>query len=129
MQTTHIPKGVLDHMNKLIRGFLCADTTTQKHVHLLNWESITKSKQDGGLGIRDATASNDAFLINQAWRIWRNDDTMLAKFIRLKHCRRTDFLNTISHIGSHSWKALIRGRNLLKTGLQWEVGTGHHINF
>lgn len=31
MQTTHIPKGVLDHMNKLIRGFLCGNTATQKH--------------------------------------------------------------------------------------------------
>lgn len=67
--------------------------------------------------------------MNQAWRLWRNEDTMLAKFIRLKHCRQTEFLNTMSRTGSHSWKALIRGCNLLKTGLRWVVGTGYHINF
>lgn len=124
-----IPKGILDHINNLILSFLWGDTATQKHVHLLNCDSITKSERDEGLRIRDATACNDAFLMNQAWRLWRNEDTMLAKFIRLKHCRQTEFLNTMSRTGSHSWEALIRGCNLLKTGLRWVVGTGHHINF
>ena len=39
----------------------------EKHVHLLAWETVTKTKSSGGLGIRDTKYSNDALLINQAW--------------------------------------------------------------
>uniref|UniRef100_A0A7N2MQW9 Reverse transcriptase zinc-binding domain-containing protein n=1 Tax=Quercus lobata TaxID=97700 RepID=A0A7N2MQW9_QUELO len=43
--------------------------------------------------------------------------------------RTSDFLHTSSSTGSHSWKALIQGRNLIQSGLRWVVRTGHHINF
>lgn len=41
------------------------DTPTQWHVHLINWETITKPKVHGGLGIRDSKTSNDAFLMTR----------------------------------------------------------------
>ena len=40
-----------------------------------------------------------------------------------------DFIQTTSHTGSHSWKALLRGRDLLRSGLRWVVHKGHSINF
>ena len=47
MQTTLLPKGSLDNIDKLIRSFLWDDTAAQKHMHLLNWETITKPKLCG----------------------------------------------------------------------------------
>ena len=40
-----------------------------------------------------------------------------------------DFIQTTSHTGSHSWKALLRGHDLLRNGLRWVVHKGHSINF
>ena len=54
--------------------------------------------------------------MNQAWRLWSNPNTLLAKFLNQKHCQTTNFLHTQSDTGFHSWKALIRGRNLLQKG-------------
>ena len=127
MQTMFLPKGVLDHIDKFVRRFLWRDTETQKHVHLLSWETVTK--RYGGLGIRDALSSNQAFLMNQAWRIWRNENSLLDKFLRHRHYHNSNFLLTSSSHGSHAWKALLGGRNLMKKGLCWVVQSGHSINF
>ena len=32
----------------------------------MSWEKVTKTKQQGGLGIRDIKLNNEAFLTNQA---------------------------------------------------------------
>ena len=77
-----LPQSVLDHIDRLVRRFLWGDTEIHKHMHLLSWETVTKPKLYGGLGIKDAFCCNQAFLINQAWRIWRNEHSLLAKFLR-----------------------------------------------
>ena len=69
----------------------------------LYWEKVTKTKQQGGLGIRDIKLNNEAFLTNQAWRIWSNPNGFWAKFLKQRHFPNTHFLNpAISTYGSHS---------------------------
>ena len=70
-----------------------------------------------------------AFLMNQAWRIWRNDHSLLAKFLQHRHYRNSNFLLTSSSHGSHAWKALLGDRDLMKEGLRWVVQSRHSINF
>ncbi|KAF3952487.1 hypothetical protein CMV_021962 [Castanea mollissima] len=107
IQTNIIPRSITSSIDKSIRNFLWGDTPTQWHVHLINWETLTRSKVFGNLGIRDSKTTNDAFLMNQEWRLWRNPHTLLANFLSQKHCRTSDFLRTTPHTGSHSWKALL----------------------
>ena len=67
--------------------------------------------------------------MNQAWHVWKDDNTMLAIFLRQKYYHTSDFLHTLSSTSSHCWKALIRGQNLMQRGLRWVVRTGQNINF
>ena len=129
MQSTTLPRGVSDLIDKSIRNFLWGDTPTQKHVHLLAWETVTKTKCSGGLGIRDIRNSNDAFLTNQAWRLWKNSNSVWTNFLKHTHFHNTEFLLSKSITDSHSWKALLRGRELLTQGLKWIVGNGQNIKF
>ena len=129
MQMMFLPQGVLDHIDRLVRRFLWGDTEIHKHMHLLSWETVTKPKLYGGLSIRDAFCCNQAFLINQAWRIWRNEHSLLAKFLRHRHYRNSDFLLTSPSHGSRAWKELLCGRDLMKEGLRWVFQSGHSINF
>ena len=101
----------------------------EKHVHLLAWETVTKTKSSGGLGIRDTKYCNDALLINQAWCLWKNSNSLWTKFLKHKHLHNTEFLLSNSTTGSHSWKALLKGRELLTQGLKWIVGNGQNIKF
>ena len=129
MQTTVLPRSIMSNIDKSIWDFLWGDTPTQQRMHLINWDTLIKPKACGELGIRDSKTTNDAFLMNQAWRTWQNPQSLLAKFLSQKHYRTTNFLQTTSHTGSHSWKAMLRGRNLLQGGLQWIIHSSYKINF
>ena len=96
----------------------------------MSWEKVTKTKQQGGLGIRDIKLNNEAFLTNQAWRIWTNPNGIWAKFLKQRHFPNTHFLNpTISNYGSHSWKAIPKGRSILSKETRWIVRNGQSTNF
>ena len=96
----------------------------------LYWEKVTKTKQQGGLGIRDIKLNNEAFLTNQAWRIWSNPNGFWAKFLKQRHFPNTHFLNlAISTYGSHSWKAILKGRSILSKGTRWIVGNVQSTKF
>ena len=53
MQTTVLPKGTTSSIDRAIRDFLWGDTPTHRHVNLIKWDTLTKPKTYGGLGIRD----------------------------------------------------------------------------
>ncbi|KAK7831680.1 putative ribonuclease h protein, partial [Quercus suber] len=129
MQTIVLPWSTTSSIDRSTRDFLWGDTQTQGHVYLINWDMLTKPKVRVRLGIRDSKTTNDAFLMNQAWRIWRNLHSLLAKFLSQKHYQTTDFLQTTSHTGSHLWKALLQGRDLLQGSLRWIIRNGCNINF
>ena len=96
----------------------------------MSWEKVTKTKQQGGLGIRDIKLNNEAFLTNQAWRIWTNPNGIWAKFLKQRHFPNTHFLNpAISNYGSHSWKAIPKGRSILSKETRWIVRNGQSTNF
>lgn len=52
MQTMEIPVSVCDKLDKINRNFLWGDTDKKKKMHLINWNKVCKSKDNGGLGIR-----------------------------------------------------------------------------
>ncbi|KAL0298097.1 UNVERIFIED_CONTAM: hypothetical protein Scaly_3072700 [Sesamum calycinum] len=53
------------------------------------WEVISKPKEEGGLGIRRLTATNQALMLKQLWRILQNDGTSIwvdwIQRYRLRH--------------------------------------------
>ncbi|XP_026396923.1 uncharacterized protein LOC113291626 [Papaver somniferum] len=46
----------------------------------------------GGLGLRDLSSNNLAFLAKMAWRIYSNMDSTLGKLVSAKYCIRNKFV-------------------------------------
>ncbi|XP_021866530.1 uncharacterized protein [Spinacia oleracea] len=53
MQCFKLPKGVLDSMNSLCRNFWCGQKGYERKLSLIGLGKQCKSKDDGGLGMRD----------------------------------------------------------------------------
>ena len=70
MLTALLPFGVCNIIDKLVRKFLWGQWNGQKKVHLINWETITRGKDQGGLGIKRMCAMNTALLAKLGWRIF-----------------------------------------------------------
>ena len=51
MQYMALPKKLLDNIDRVNRNFLWGSTNEAKKVHWVGWHKVTKSKEEGGLGI------------------------------------------------------------------------------
>lgn len=56
-------------------------------------------KSRGGLGFRDFSSFNQALVAKQDWRLIQNPDSLVAKMLKAKYYKQTDFLK--ARIGSN----------------------------
>lgn len=86
-------------------------------------------KNAGGLGFCDIEHFNDALLAKLAWRLLKHPDSLLGQILLGKYCRQNDLLScSSSGAMSHGWRGILAGREVIKRGLGWAVGTGKDIN-
>lgn len=91
-------------------------------------QHLCQPKSDGGMGFRDLLKFNQALLAKQGWRLIQNPESLLESIMRAKYFPNSSFLNaSLGHNPSYVWRSLIWGRELLKNGLRWRVGSGSAI--
>ena len=56
MQATALPTHLCDKLDKINRDFLWGSTSEKRRIHLVGWNKIVRSKEEGGLGIQAAKA-------------------------------------------------------------------------
>ena len=62
MSLYRLSKGVKARLEKIQRDFLWGYGNLEKKLHLVNWNTVCSSKEIDGLGIRDLSLINKAFL-------------------------------------------------------------------
>ena len=62
MQATALPTHLCDKLDKINRDFLWGSTSEKRRLHLVGWNKIIRSKEEGGLGIQAAKSKNLALL-------------------------------------------------------------------
>ena len=64
IQCTYIPNSILEGFDRVNRNFLwgSTDTESSKKIHWVGWQKVTKSKEEGGLGLQSAKGRNTALL-------------------------------------------------------------------
>src|SRR6185312_5570931 len=57
----------------------------KKPIHYRSWDAICKPKKEGGLGIRKLELVNKGMLINSAWRLVHDSNSIVAKILKAKY--------------------------------------------
>ena len=92
------------------------------------WDSMSKPKAVGGLGLRDLQSYNVVLLAKIGWRLLQNPNCLLGRVLFGKYCPNNNMLlATEPSSMSHSWRSILLGRDLLLKNFRLLVGNGQSI--
>lgn len=97
----------------------------------MRWNTICKSKEDGGLGIRPLRHVNNALLGKWLWRLGKEDPNLWRQVIVAKYRVMRDgwIVNGAPRGGSSLWKGIASVYDLFTVQVRYRVGLGDKILF
>ena len=84
-------------------NFLWGDQPQKKKIHLINWNTVTKSKEDGGLGLKRSRCRNKALPAKRARTLKVGTNDLWAKTLTTKYSSPD---NTHTKKISFIWKSI-----------------------
>ena len=94
-------------------------------LHLVDWNSIARSRQEGGLGLRQAHRTNIAMLGKLIAEIYENYSKLWVCFLLEKYGHHEGFLSMEPISSSSStWKDITHAHSLLRDGFKMRLGNG-----
>lgn len=131
MQTTLIPDGICNAIDRRVRGFLWGSTYTSRGCHLVRWHMVTRPKDSGGLSLRLAKGINMAFLSKLGWRILTEQDSLWAKVMMHKYMKGKPDIEYMQnmHRASNAWRGILRAKYVLEAGCNRLATNGNSTRF
>lgn len=118
-----------EHIDKLNRNFLWGCFEGARKIHLVNWNQVCKNKKHGGLGIRKAREQNSTFISKLGWKLISNAEDLWCKVLKSKYLRKHSISSwPTKRRASHTWKSIIKNRDVLDKNIKRNVGTGEDIS-
>ncbi|KAL4373564.1 hypothetical protein AHAS_Ahas05G0094400 [Arachis hypogaea] len=107
MMHSSIPKAVCREIEKMQRKFIWGEEEGQRKMHAVSWKQLCRAKNSGGLGFRDLTKMNEAFLSK----------------VDLVHDMQAVFSDSIL------WKELTKVGEFVRKHVRFSIGDGSSTLF
>lgn len=121
-----LPVSLCKRIQSVLTRFWWDDSDSTRKISWVSWETLTKPKSMGGLGLRDIQHFNKALLGKLAWKILTKPNCLLSRMLIGKYCQSDSFLRvTCSSSASHGWRGIIEGRNVIIQLLGKIIGNGN----
>jgi len=76
-----IPKNIEKKINRLRRPFLWQGNKEKRGYNLVKWDTLTLSRNQGGLGLKNLSLQNSCLLQKWLWRFCTEDRALWRRFI------------------------------------------------
>ncbi|GKU86994.1 hypothetical protein SLEP1_g1457 [Rubroshorea leprosula] len=135
-----LPRGLILSLDKIRRNFLWGGGESKRKINWVSWDKVCKSKNEGGLGVKDLRNFNLALLGKWWSRLARGDEGLVYKVIYHKYGRPEgswiEWVNGNGHRGSMWWRNICRidhtdlcNTGWLSGGFRLNMGDGCLVNF
>ncbi|XP_072075669.1 uncharacterized protein [Arachis hypogaea] len=119
MQIFLLPKYACNKIDFLMRQFLWKGQAIGKGLPLVTWEVAITPRRAGGLGIRDTSCANMAFLEKLVWNYLNNSKKLWEQVLKHKYLRNQSDMNKNSrNSSSATWKNIVNAYEHLKEGFR-----------
>ncbi|XP_024015967.1 uncharacterized protein LOC112089217 [Eutrema salsugineum] len=133
MQAFRLPKGCLDKIDSLSSAFLWSGPDLKPRKAKIAWSEVCKSKQDGGMGLRNLVVANDVCILKLFWRIVTTKQSLWVRWTEVNLMRDGSVWltppPTTQYTGSWMWKQILHIRHLAEAFLRVRVGNGRSALF
>ncbi|CAN1751196.1 Putative ribonuclease H protein At1g65750 [Linum perenne] len=131
MQSSALPASITSLIDSILRNFVWGSTPDSRKTHLLSWDSICRSKEQGGLGFRKARELNDAYLMKLGWTILKEPDRLWVQIFTSKYLKETTNGPTLRRKsgGSSLWRGIRRVWHDIATNCQHSIRNGQDTLF
>jgi len=121
MQALPLPPGVIEAIDCKRRAFLWAGTSkTSGSKCLVNWETVMKPLQEGGLGVRNLAAHNAALLLKLMHRLFNPEQSAWASWAR----QNTNLITPTGPGSANHWQGLKALMPVYRSITRVSVGNG-----
>ena len=129
MRTFLLTKKVCKSLTSPMAKYFWSSSLDKKAMHWVSWKELSKPKCKGGMGFQDPHLFNLAMLGKHGWHFITNRNSLCARVHNGRYFPDTDFMHApILKSDSATWRAIVAGKNALRTGLISRVGDGSTIS-
>ncbi|KAK4384267.1 hypothetical protein Sango_3078100 [Sesamum angolense] len=123
-----LPKGIIKEMMKRLSTFLWKGNSASGYPKVA-WEAVCKSIEEGGLGIKDILALNNALMSKHLWAVIKQDRASLwvdwIIQVRLRDC---SIWTIKENNGAWGWRKMLSLRHYLMSHIHYHVGNGDSVS-
>nr|XP_051197209.1 uncharacterized protein LOC127310588 [Lolium perenne] len=102
----------------------------KRKYHMVDWATVCKPKEMGGLGILNTKLMNIALMLKWIWKLYQNAEGLWADLIRAKYLGDRDlFDRDVPVRGSQFWNAIHKIKWYFKLGARHKVRNGKRTYF
>lgn len=130
---TTVPKGACTKMVEIFKKLIRGGLQQQNKWALISWKGLTKSKEEGGLGLRDPYTLNK-LMGGKLWWRWMKGGGDLFKIIwsqKYNMPTNTEDLLGLEEAprGSTIWNLASQNRDIISKHAFWELRNGNSAKF
>lgn len=118
-------KTFIEKLDKHRRRFFWQGCNKKKRYYLVKWNRICRSKENGGLGIKDLRKQNISLMVKWWWKL-ETQNGVWQDIVRARYLRN----RTVAEVGprfsdSPCWKALLKVKEIYMVGRKITVESGN----
>ena len=130
MQATLLLPKTIKSMEQIMRRFLWNKVGHGNYYAQIGWKTICLPKKNGGLGIKQFTHWNKAFLLKLLWICYQKQDQPWVHLIAAKYLHNTSIELAESNVHySPFWKSLLTCSDKFFDNICIHIGEGANTSF
>ncbi|XP_026417218.1 uncharacterized protein LOC113312696 [Papaver somniferum] len=121
-----LSKTITSKIDSIQRTFWWSKKNPKRAVYFSSWGDIGISKLNGGLCIRNTYVMNHVFISKLGWRIMKNPNFLISRFMKDKYFPNQNLLEIDKAASSSSWiwKGIVNGVQFIKANSVIKINDG-----